>query len=90
MNTVTHFQEMVIEQENNEVTIPYSRALEIAKDIEFDHVDIEGNAQVGLIVRLPFTSLFNTLGGYMIDESSILLLYSLLRENSNFLEHVLV
>ncbi|XP_057873570.2 uncharacterized protein LOC131079592 [Cryptomeria japonica] len=69
---------------------PYSRALETARDIEFDRVDIEGNAQAGLTVRLPFASLFDTLGGCMTDESSILLLYSLLHGNSDFLEYVLV
>ncbi|KAH9298090.1 hypothetical protein KI387_029772 [Taxus chinensis] len=69
---------------------PYSRAVETAKDIEFDRVDIEGNAQVSPIVRLPFASLFDTLGCCMTDESSILLLYSLLHGNSDFLEYVLV
>ncbi|MFQ6667234.1 hypothetical protein Gotur_033324, partial [Gossypium turneri] len=30
--------------------------------IGFDHADIEGNAQNGPVVRLPFASLFDTLG----------------------------
>ncbi|KAE8717627.1 Chlorophyllase 1 family protein [Hibiscus syriacus] len=32
---------------------PYSKALENARDIEFDRADIEGNAQNGPVVRLP-------------------------------------
>ena len=33
---------------------PYSEALENTRDIEFDHVVVKGNAQNGLVVRLPF------------------------------------
>ncbi|CAL5436766.1 unnamed protein product [Camellia sinensis] len=40
----------------------YCKALENVRDIEFDRVDIEGNAHYGPLVRLPFASLFNTLG----------------------------
>ncbi|XP_077247325.1 uncharacterized protein LOC143887097 [Tasmannia lanceolata] len=69
---------------------PYCKALENAKDIEFDRVDIEGNAHVGQLVRLPFASLFDTLGVCLADESSVLLLYSLVHGNSDFLEYVLV
>eukprot|EP01018_Ginkgo_biloba_P004035 Gb_15046 [translate_table: standard] len=69
---------------------PYCRALETARDIEFDRVDVEGNAHGGPLVRLPFASLFDTLGVCLTDESSILLLYSLVHGNSDFLEYVLV
>ncbi|XP_073005545.1 uncharacterized protein [Typha latifolia] len=69
---------------------PYCKALENAKDIEFDRVDIEGNAQSGPVVRLPFASLFDTLGMYLNDENSVLLLYSLVHGNCDFLEYVLV
>ncbi|XP_058105313.1 uncharacterized protein LOC131248852 [Magnolia sinica] len=69
---------------------PYRKALENARDIEFDRVDIEGNAHSGPLVRLPFASLFDTLGMCLADESSVLLLYSLLHGNSDFLEYVLV
>ncbi|XP_020273401.1 dymeclin isoform X4 [Asparagus officinalis] len=69
---------------------PYCKALENARDIEFDRVDIEGNAQNGPLVRLPFASLFDTLGLCLAEESSVLLLYSLLHGNSDFLEYVLV
>ncbi|CAN6439611.1 unnamed protein product [Victoria cruziana] len=69
---------------------PYCRALENARDVEFDRVDVESDAQSGSGVRLPFASLFDTLGVYLFDESSVLLLYSLVHGNSNFLEYVLV
>ncbi|KAL6007239.1 hypothetical protein ACLOJK_032735 [Asimina triloba] len=69
---------------------PYCKALENARDIEFDRVDIEGNAHSGPLVRLPFASLFDTLGMNLADESSVLLLYSLVHGNSDFLEYVLV
>ncbi|XP_031505710.1 uncharacterized protein LOC116267969 isoform X2 [Nymphaea colorata] len=68
----------------------YCRALENARDVEFDLVDVESDAQSGPVVRLPFASLFDTLGLYLFDESSVLLLYSLVHGNSNFLEYVLV
>ncbi|KAF5949796.1 hypothetical protein HYC85_011789 [Camellia sinensis] len=55
-----------------------------------DRVDIEGNAHCGPLVRLPFASLFDTLGMYLADETAILLLYSLVHGNSNFLEYGLV
>ncbi|KAJ4954787.1 hypothetical protein NE237_011570 [Protea cynaroides] len=69
---------------------PYCKALENARDIEFDRMDIEGNAHSGTLVRLPFASLFDTLGIHLADESSVLLLYSLVHGNSDFLEYVLV
>ncbi|XP_021291111.1 dymeclin isoform X1 [Herrania umbratica] len=69
---------------------PYSKALENARDIEFDRLDVEGNAQNGPAVRLPFASLFDTLGMCLADETAVLLLYSLVQGNSDFLEYVLV
>ncbi|KAJ0966427.1 hypothetical protein J5N97_027565 [Dioscorea zingiberensis] len=69
---------------------PYCKALNSVRDIEFDRVDIEGNAQSGPVVRLPFASLFDTLGLYLDGESSVLLLYSLVHGNSDFMEYVLV
>ncbi|XP_022748791.1 dymeclin-like, partial [Durio zibethinus] len=69
---------------------PYSKALENARDIEFNCVDVEGNAQNGPVVRLPFASLFDTLGMCLADETAVLLLYSLVQGNSDFLEYVLV
>lgn len=69
---------------------PYCKALENARDIEFDRVDMEGNGHNGPLVRLPFASLFDTLGMCLGDEGSILLLYSLVHGNSAFLEYVLV
>ncbi|XP_022721782.1 dymeclin-like isoform X2 [Durio zibethinus] len=69
---------------------PYSEALGNARDIEFDRVDVEGNAQNGPVVRLPFASLFDTLGMCLADETAVLLLYSLVQGNSDFLEYVLV
>ncbi|CAL5333848.1 unnamed protein product [Camellia sinensis] len=68
----------------------YCKALENVRDIEFDRVDIEGNAHCGPLVRLPFASLFDTLGMYLADETVILLLYSLVHGNSDFLEYVMV
>ncbi|KAJ4722539.1 Dymeclin [Melia azedarach] len=69
---------------------PYCKALENARDIEFGHMDIEGNAHNGPVVRLPFASLFDTLGMCLADETAVLLLYSLVQGNSDFLEYVLV
>ncbi|GAB2210226.1 hypothetical protein Drorol1_Dr00015486 [Drosera rotundifolia] len=74
----------------NFVGNPYSKALQNAKDVEFDRVDIEGNAHIGPLVRLPFAILFDTLGMCLSNESSVLLLYSLLHGNADFLEYVLV
>ncbi|KAF5956104.1 hypothetical protein HYC85_008960 [Camellia sinensis] len=70
----------------------YYKALENVRDIECKliAVDIEGNAHCGPLVRLPFASLFDTLGMYLADETAILLLYSLVHGNSDFLEYVLV
>ncbi|KAL5782692.1 hypothetical protein ACOSP7_007721 [Xanthoceras sorbifolium] len=69
---------------------PYCKALENARDIEFGHVDIEGNGNNGPVVRLPFASLFDTLGMCLADETAVLLLYSLVQGNSDFLEYVMV
>ncbi|XP_068637680.1 uncharacterized protein [Aristolochia californica] len=69
---------------------PYYTDLENAGDIEFDRVDIEGNAHCGPLVRLTFASLFDALGMCLNDESSVLALYSLLHGNSDFREYVLV
>ncbi|KAH6768498.1 dyggve-melchior-clausen syndrome protein [Perilla frutescens var. frutescens] len=69
---------------------PFCKAVENVRDIEFSHTDVEGNAHDDLIVRLPFASLFDTLGRCLADETSLLLLYSLMHGNSYFLEYVLV
>ncbi|CAI9287232.1 unnamed protein product [Lactuca saligna] len=69
---------------------PYCKALENVKDVEFDRVDIEGNAHSGPLVRLSFASLFDTLGMCLADETAVLLLYALVHGNSDFLEYVLV
>ncbi|XP_023540622.1 dymeclin-like [Cucurbita pepo subsp. pepo] len=69
---------------------PYCKALENASDVEFDRVDTDGNAHNGPLVRLPFALLFDTLGMCLADEGSVLLLYSLLQGNPDFLEYVLV
>ncbi|KAI3815432.1 hypothetical protein L1987_15099 [Smallanthus sonchifolius] len=69
---------------------PYCKALENVRDVKFDRVDIEGNAQSGPLVRLAFPSLFDTLGMCLIDETAVLLLYALVHGNSDFLEYVLV
>ncbi|KAG8370268.1 hypothetical protein BUALT_Bualt14G0099200 [Buddleja alternifolia] len=69
---------------------PFCKAVENVRDIEFDRIDIEGNAHSGPLVRLPFASLFDTLGMCLADETSVLLLYSLVHGNSDFLEYVLV
>ncbi|XP_076960317.1 uncharacterized protein LOC143636638 [Bidens hawaiensis] len=69
---------------------PYYKALENVRDVEFDRVDIEGNAHSGPPVRLSFASLFDTLGMCLTDETAVLLLYALVHGNSAFLEYVLV
>ncbi|KAK7279271.1 hypothetical protein RJT34_24318 [Clitoria ternatea] len=69
---------------------PYCKALELATDCELDCVDIEGSAHSDRHVKLPFASLFDTLGMCLADETAVLLLYSLLQGNSTFLEYVLV
>ncbi|XP_077245406.1 uncharacterized protein LOC143885223 [Tasmannia lanceolata] len=68
----------------------YCKALENARDIEFDRVDIEGNAHSGPLVRMNFAALFDTLGECLAYERSVLLLYSLVHGNPDFLEYVLV
>ncbi|XP_019432528.1 PREDICTED: dymeclin-like isoform X1 [Lupinus angustifolius] len=69
---------------------PYYRALEHVTDCEFDRADVESIAHRGPIVKLPFASLFDTLGMCLADETAVLLLYSLLHGNSAFLDYVLV
>ncbi|KAH0458107.1 hypothetical protein IEQ34_013422 [Dendrobium chrysotoxum] len=69
---------------------PYSKALNNARDIEFDRADIEGNAPGESLVRLPFASLFDTFGLFLADESAVLLLYSFVHGNFAFLEYMLV
>ncbi|KMZ75914.1 hypothetical protein ZOSMA_109G00040 [Zostera marina] len=72
---------------------PYRKAFENARDVEFDRLDVERNGHSGSlvnIVRLPYASLFDNLGLSLGDETSILLLYSLVHGNSDFLEYVLV
>lgn len=69
---------------------PYCKAIENATDVEFDRLDTEGNAHTGPVLRLPFASLFDTLGVCLADEAAVLLLYSLMQGNSDFLEYVLV
>ncbi|KAM7257579.1 hypothetical protein ACFE04_013320 [Oxalis oulophora] len=69
---------------------PYYNALNNARDTEFDRLDVEQNAHSGPLVRLPFASLFDTLGMCLSDETAVLLLYSLIHGNSDFLEYVLV
>ncbi|CAI8604607.1 unnamed protein product [Vicia faba] len=69
---------------------PYCKALEHAIDCELDRVDVEGNVHSGQHIKLPFASLFDTLGMCLTDETAVLLLYSLLQGNSSFLEYVLV
>ncbi|XP_020579744.1 dymeclin isoform X2 [Phalaenopsis equestris] len=69
---------------------PYSKALNSASDIEFNRADIEGNAHGESLVRLPFASLFDTIGLFLFDESAVLLLYSFVHGNFAFLEYILV
>ncbi|AQL00133.1 dyggve-melchior-clausen syndrome protein [Zea mays] len=69
---------------------PYCKALNSAKDIQYDRADVEGNAQDRPVVRLSFASLFDAFGRCLNDESSVLLLYSLVYGNCDFQEYVLV
>ncbi|CAO2182735.1 unnamed protein product [Urochloa humidicola] len=69
---------------------PYCKALNNAKDNQYDRADVEGNAQDGPVVRLSFALLFDALGRCLNDESSVLLLYSLVHGNCDFQEYVLV
>ncbi|KAK2980650.1 hypothetical protein RJ640_011458, partial [Escallonia rubra] len=82
--------ESLVKEETHFAENPYYKALESAKDIEFDRVDIEGNAHSSPLLRLPFASLFDTLGMCLADEGAVLLLYTLVHGNSDFLEYVLV
>ncbi|XP_048497320.1 uncharacterized protein LOC104906681 isoform X2 [Beta vulgaris subsp. vulgaris] len=76
--------------ENSFCENPFCKALENARDVEFDRVDVEGNAHCGPLVRIPFASLYDTLGMCLADEAAVLLLYSLVHGNADFLEYVLV
>ncbi|KAH7429697.1 hypothetical protein KP509_09G062000 [Ceratopteris richardii] len=69
---------------------PFSQALELARDTEFDLIDIETDAAANSVARVPFAALYDTLGLCLKDESSVLLLYSLVHGNRAFLEYVLV
>ncbi|NP_001168334.1 uncharacterized protein LOC100382102 [Zea mays] len=69
---------------------PYCKALNSAKDIQYDRADVEGNAQNGPVVRLSFALLFDALGRFLNDEIPVLLLYSLVHGNCDFQEYVLV
>ncbi|XP_051129403.1 uncharacterized protein LOC127250263 isoform X2 [Andrographis paniculata] len=69
---------------------PFCKAIQNVQDIEFSRIDIEGIVHSDTVMRLPFASLFDTLGICLADETSILLLYSLVHGNSYFLEYVLV
>ncbi|CAI9118377.1 OLC1v1019937C1 [Oldenlandia corymbosa var. corymbosa] len=69
---------------------PYCKALQNARDVEFDRLDVDGNAHNGPLVKLPFASLFDTLGMCLSDERSVILLYTMVQGNSAFLEYVLV
>ncbi|KAH9624108.1 hypothetical protein KSS87_020573 [Heliosperma pusillum] len=69
---------------------PYCKALDNAINVEFDREDVERNARSFPLVRVPFASLYDTLGMSLSDEAAGLLLYSLVQGNANFLEYVLV
>ncbi|MCO5600246.1 hypothetical protein L7F22_054356 [Adiantum nelumboides] len=69
---------------------PFSQALDSARDTDFDLVDLESNARTDSVTRIPFAALYDTLGLSLRDESSVLLLYSLVHGNPAFLEYVLV
>ncbi|KAI3847017.1 hypothetical protein MKW92_029432 [Papaver armeniacum] len=89
-NDVNVESDTVMKETSYFIDNPYCKALQSARDIEFDRVDVEGNAHSGPLVRLPFASLFDTIGRCLADESTVLLLYSLVQGNSDFLEYVLV
>nr|XP_043626405.1 dymeclin [Erigeron canadensis] len=82
--------EFLLKDETYFAENPYCKALENVRDVEFDRVDIEGNAHSGPLVRLSFAALFDTLGMCLADETAVLLLYALVLGNSDFLEYVLV
>ncbi|KAJ9538226.1 hypothetical protein OSB04_030959 [Centaurea solstitialis] len=82
--------ESLLKEETYFAENQYCKALENVRDVEFDRVDIEGNAHAGPLVRLSFASLFDTLGMCLGDETAVLLLYALVHGNSDFLEYVLV
>ncbi|KAL7124019.1 hypothetical protein ABFS83_14G020200 [Erythranthe nasuta] len=69
---------------------PFCKAVGNVRDIEYNRITIEGDAQSDPLARLPFASLFDTLGMCLTHETSVLLLYSLVHGNSSFLEYVLV
>ncbi|KAJ7522567.1 hypothetical protein O6H91_18G017800 [Diphasiastrum complanatum] len=69
---------------------PFRQALESARDTDFDLVDIVENGQGSSVVKIPFAALYDRIGMCLSDDSSILLLYSLVHGNPAFLEYVLV
>jgi hypothetical protein len=87
---VTAASDFILKEETYFSENPYCKALKNARDIDFDRTDIEGNAHSDQLVRIPFASLFDTLGMCLADESAVLLLYSLVHGNPDFLEYVLV
>ncbi|XP_047947573.1 dymeclin-like isoform X2 [Salvia hispanica] len=83
-------EECHLEEETYFSENPFCKAVENVQDIEFSHTEDERNAPGDLTVRLPFASLYDTLGMCLSDEASLLLLYSLMQGNSYFLEYILV
>ncbi|KAI5058263.1 hypothetical protein GOP47_0026433 [Adiantum capillus-veneris] len=80
----------VLADSDHLVLNPFSQALDSARDTEFDLVDLESNARTDSLTRIPFAALYDTLGLGLKEESSVLLLYSLVHGNPAFLEYVLV
>ncbi|KAD6795500.1 hypothetical protein E3N88_06396 [Mikania micrantha] len=89
-SNVSVTSESLLKDETYFADNPYCKALENVRDVDFDRVDIEGNAHSSPLVRLSFASLFDTLGMCLADETAVLLLYALVHGNSDFLEYVLV
>ncbi|XP_042038260.1 dymeclin-like isoform X1 [Salvia splendens] len=89
-NSLNNSSESLLKEETYFSENPFCKALQNVMDVEFDRVDVEGNAHSEPVTRLPFASLFDTLGMSLANEASVLLLYSLVHGNSKFLEYVLV
>ncbi|XP_042065374.1 dymeclin-like isoform X1 [Salvia splendens] len=89
-NSLNNNSESLQKEETYFSENPFCKALQNVMDVEFDRVDVEGNAHSEPVTRLPFASLFDTLGMSLANEASVLLLYSLVHGNSKFLEYVLV
>ncbi|XP_047981954.1 dymeclin-like [Salvia hispanica] len=89
-NSLNNSSESLQKEETYFSENPFCKALQNVMDVEFDRVDVEGNAHSEPVTRLPFASLFDTLGMSLANEASVLLLYSLVHGNSKFLEYVLV